>query len=92
MDLESIRRAPAKPGKIHRGLAAALGVDPAAISRLLTEERRSGAGEIGPLACYLEIKLSPAETSIAGARFGRRHPQIIDFGQEIFVHVPMHDA
>uniref|UniRef100_UPI003F6EEFB8 helix-turn-helix domain-containing protein n=1 Tax=Elioraea sp. TaxID=2185103 RepID=UPI003F6EEFB8 len=46
MDIEVIRRALAKPGKTQRGLAAALGVDPAAVNRLLKGERQLKAAEI----------------------------------------------
>lgn len=92
MDIEAIRRALAKPGKTQRGLAAALGVDPAAINRLLKGERQLKAAEIAPAARYLEIDLSPEEVAITGVRPRPRHPQVVDIGVDAFALVPLYEA
>jgi transcriptional regulator with XRE-family HTH domain len=42
-----------QPGKTQRGLAHALGVDPASINRLLKGRRKLRVDEIGPAARYL---------------------------------------
>jgi phage repressor protein C with HTH and peptisase S24 domain len=49
-----IRDGLARPGKTQRGLAAALGVDPSAVSRLLTGARQLRAAELPVVAAYLE--------------------------------------
>lgn len=92
MDIELIRRALAKPGKTQRGLAAALGVDPAAVNRLLKGERQLKASEIGPLASYLEIEVTPDEQAITGVRQRPRHPNVVDIGPDAFALVPVYDA
>jgi phage repressor protein C with HTH and peptisase S24 domain len=48
-----IRRGLAKPGKSQRGLAQALGIDPAGVNRLLKGERQLKAAEIAEVARYL---------------------------------------
>jgi phage repressor protein C with HTH and peptisase S24 domain len=55
MDLDWIRSGLHKPGKTQRGLAAALGVDASAVSRLLAGTRQLKAAEIAAVARYLEI-------------------------------------
>ncbi|GIX10337.1 S24 family peptidase [Elioraea sp.] len=92
MDIEVIRRALAKPGKTQRGLAAALGVDPAAVNRLLKGERQLKAAEIAPAARYLEIELSADELAITGVRPRPRHPNVVDIGPDAFALVPVYDA
>lgn len=42
------------PGKTQRGLATALGLDPSAVSRLLTGARQLRAAELPVVAAYLE--------------------------------------
>jgi len=49
-----IRDGLAKPGKTQRGLANALGLDPSAVSRLLTGGRQLRAAEIPVVAAYLD--------------------------------------
>ena len=49
-----IRDGLAKPGKTQRGLANALGLDPSAVSRLLTGGRQLRAAEIPMVAAYLD--------------------------------------
>lgn len=53
MDIDKIRKALQKPGKTQRGLATALGVDPAAISRLLTGHRQLKLHEVPKAEAYL---------------------------------------
>lgn len=48
-----IRRGLAKPEKSQRGLAKALGIDPAGVTRLLAGERQLKAAEIAKVARYL---------------------------------------
>lgn len=48
-----------KPGKTQRGLAAALGVDPSAISRLLAGTRQLRAAELPVVAAYLDTPTPP---------------------------------
>jgi phage repressor protein C with HTH and peptisase S24 domain len=48
-----IRRGLAKPDKSQRGLAKALGIDPAGVTRLLNGERQLKAAEIAKVARYL---------------------------------------
>lgn len=49
-----IRDGLAKPGKTQRGLANALGLDPSAVSRLLTGGRQLRAAEIPVVSAYLD--------------------------------------
>lgn len=56
MDLDWIREGLTRPGKTQRGLAAALGIDPSAVSRLLTGRRRLRADEIVAVAEHLGIR------------------------------------
>lgn len=70
-----IRDGLAKPGKTQRGLAHALGLDPSAVSRLLTGGRQLRAAEIPVVAAYLDSRApssliepgttSPARTTVA---------------------------
>lgn len=53
-EIDWIRDGLAKPGKTQRGLASALGLDPSAVSRLLTGGRQLRAAEIPVVAAYLE--------------------------------------
>ncbi|MBO6782586.1 MAG: helix-turn-helix transcriptional regulator [Alphaproteobacteria bacterium] len=73
-----IRDGLARPGKTQRGLAQALGLDPSAISRLLTGSRQLRAAEVPVVAAYLENEvpagLSPVRTE-AGARPGPTSPR-----------------
>ena len=61
MDIDWIRQGLRKPGKTQRGLAAALGVDASAISRLLNGTRQLKAAEIALIARYLG-ETPPAES------------------------------
>lgn len=53
-ELDWIRDGLARPGKTQRGLAMALGLDPSAVSRLLTGARQLRAAELPVVAAYLE--------------------------------------
>jgi len=57
IELDWIRDGLAQPGKTQRGLAAALGIDPSAISRLLGGERQLRAAELPLVAAYLEAAI-----------------------------------
>lgn len=59
-DIEWIRAGLEKPGKTQRGLAAALGVDPSAVSRLLAGSRHLRAAELPLVAFYLESDVPDA--------------------------------
>lgn len=56
-ELDWIRDGLAKPGKTQRGLAIALGLDPSAVSRLLTGSRQLRAAELPVVAAYLESEV-----------------------------------
>lgn len=64
MDLAWIRKGLEKPGKTQRGLAAALGVDPAAVNRLLKGERQLKAAEIEKARSYLEVMELPVNPRV----------------------------
>jgi transcriptional regulator with XRE-family HTH domain len=53
MNLDWIVNGLKKPGKTQRGIAKALGRDPAAVTRLLAGERQLKAAEIAKIASYL---------------------------------------
>lgn len=63
MDVQWIIEGLKKPGKSKKGLAAALGRFPSAISDILAQRRQIRAGEISIIADYLEVHL-PAERAI----------------------------
>jgi hypothetical protein len=58
-ELAWIRDRLARPGKTQRGLATALGLDPSAVSRLLTGQRQLRAAELPVVSAYLEIDTPP---------------------------------
>ncbi|MEK9900096.1 MAG: S24 family peptidase [Rhodospirillaceae bacterium] len=67
-ELDWIRDGLAQPGKTQRGLAAALGVDPSAISRLLGGERQLRAAELPLVVAYLDAAIPSGlapETAVA---------------------------
>ena len=92
MEIELIRAALAKPGKTQRGLAAALGVDPAAVHRLLKGERQLKAAEIPAAARYLELESGDLGEIGRTVVVRKRHPQVVDFGAETYVMLPVYDA
>jgi phage repressor protein C with HTH and peptisase S24 domain len=53
-DLEWIRKGLAKPGKTQRGLANALGIDAAGVTRLLKGDRQLKAAEVDRVKRYLD--------------------------------------
>lgn len=55
MDTDWIREGLKRAGKSQRGLAAYLGLDPSAISRLLAGERLLKADEVARIAAYLSV-------------------------------------
>ena len=59
MELDWIRDGLLKSGKTQRGLAAALGVDPSAISRLLAGTRQLRVAELPVVAAYLDSPIPP---------------------------------
>jgi phage repressor protein C with HTH and peptisase S24 domain len=54
MNIDWIRKGLMRQGKSQRGLAAALGVDPAAVNRLLKGDRQLKAAEIEKAQAYLD--------------------------------------
>jgi phage repressor protein C with HTH and peptisase S24 domain len=71
MDIvEWIRGGLRKPGKTQAGLAAALNVDPAAVSRLLKGDRKLRADELPKVARYLES--DPAAISVPAEKSSAR--------------------
>lgn len=80
MDLDWIREGLTRPGKTQRGLAAALGIDPSAVSRLLTGRRRLRADEIVAVAEYLGVR-PPLEAFAGPPRpRGRGVPGMVENG------------
>jgi phage repressor protein C with HTH and peptisase S24 domain len=65
MDLEWIKQGLKKPGKSQRGLAAALGIDPSGVSRLLAGTRELKAAEIAKVEAYLD---APADLGAPAVR------------------------
>lgn len=67
-NIEWIRSGLTRPGKTQRGLATALGLDPSAVSRLLTGNRQLRAAEIPVVAAYLESEAPLSGFSGASAK------------------------
>jgi hypothetical protein len=53
--LEWLREGLIRPNKSRRGLAKAIGIDPASVTRMLQGRRRFRVEEIAPAARYLDI-------------------------------------
>ncbi|MGZ0247147.1 MAG: helix-turn-helix domain-containing protein [Alphaproteobacteria bacterium] len=68
-ELAWIRDRLARPGKTQRGLATALGLDPSAVSRLLTGQRQLRAAELPVVSAYLEIDTPPSRHTSAASGF-----------------------
>jgi phage repressor protein C with HTH and peptisase S24 domain len=68
-----IRRGLGKPGKSQRGLADALGIDPAGVTRLLKGERQLKATEIAKVARYLgeAVPMPPVRGALSGGAVAR---------------------
>ena len=64
MDLEWIRRGLEKPGKSQRGLAEALGIDPAGVTRLLQGKRQLKAAEIDKISRYLDEQIPTKASAV----------------------------
>lgn len=64
MDLDWIRTGLKRPGKTQRGLAAALGVDPSQVNRLLKGDRRLRADEVEKIKRYLDIPVIESSSAI----------------------------
>lgn len=62
---EWIRRGLAKPGKTQRGLARALGLDPAGVNRLVHGRRQIKVGELAATERYLEEPAPPEIRTLA---------------------------
>jgi len=75
-----IRRGLAKPGMSQRGLAQALGIDPAGVNRLLKGERQLKAAEIAEVARYLGEEPPALGRPLAKARRGTAAP--LDAGDD----------
>jgi len=65
MTLAWIREGLKKPGKSQRGLAAALGIDPSGVSRLLAGTRELKAAELPKVEGYLGVRADLSETAAA---------------------------
>lgn len=89
MDIGKIRKGLEKPGKSQRGLALALGVDPTAVSRLLSGQRQLKLHEVPKVEAYLfgSTELEPQKgttqngvssvtSSPAGVAFDRSLPPL----------------
>lgn len=63
MSLTWIREGLKKPGKSQRGLAAALGIDPSGVSRLLAGTRELKASEIAKVEGYLGVRADLSEAA-----------------------------
>ncbi len=73
-EIDWIRDGLDKPGKTQRGLAQALGLDPSAISRLLTGSRQLRAAEIPVVAAYLGSD-APPDLLLDGGLPGPKTPR-----------------
>ncbi len=80
MNLDWIRQGLKRPGKSQDGLAAALGVHPAQISRLLAGTRRLRVDELAAISAYLGVTpetgaplASPMSTDDDGAALDPAH-------------------
>lgn len=62
MSIEWIRQGLKKPGKSQAGLARALGLDPAAISRLLAGDRQLKVNEIDKVKAYLDERNNSSQS------------------------------
>lgn len=58
MDIAQIRKGLEKPGKSQRGLAAALGIDPSAVNRMLAGTRQLKLSEVPKVEAYLNEKFT----------------------------------
>lgn len=74
MDVEWIRQGLKKPGKSQRGLAAALNLDPAAITRLLEGKRQLKAREVPVIEAYLDESAPPQVAPVSIPENARRAP------------------
>ena len=72
MDIETIKRLLRETGHTQRDLAAHLGVDPAAITRLLAGQRRLRLDEAPKVEAFFGI--GPARPTPAGANIDLRPP------------------
>ncbi len=70
--VEWIRRGLARTGKTQRGLADALGIDPAGVNRLLKGQRQLYAHELSKIADYLEDDIPEITFSISAAEANER--------------------
>lgn len=84
-----IRRGLTKPGKSQRGLAQALGIDPAGVNRLLKGERQLKAAEIAEVARYLGEEPPALGSPLAKAR--RAGPPT-DAGDDAYARVAVYEG
>jgi len=61
IDLKTLRAQLDQPGKSQRELAGILGIDPAAVNRILTGERQIKARELEKILSYIGASESPQE-------------------------------
>ena len=93
LDIRTIERGLAKPGKTKGGLAAAMGVRPGAVSEILADARLIKASEIQPIIDYLELNSVPIMGRVgAGATIEPEHEQVPPEGLgEIDLPFPIED-
>lgn len=85
LTIEQIREGLAQPGKTQKGLAAAMGVDNSAVSRLLTGKRALKTHEVPAILAYLEAGITKSEGG------SRPLPEIVQIGGDRFAMLPVFD-
>lgn len=88
MYIDWIRSGLSKPGKDRTGLAAAMGVAPSQVSRILKNMRKIAAVELAPISAYLESPL-PHDGIWNGVGTA---PVLGDVGGRIWCEMSMFDA
>lgn len=95
MDYQWIEDGLKKPGKTKKGLAAALGRFPSAISDLLNHRRRLRADEIEKVAAYLEVPVpvgGPKLAPLVGYVGAGAEAHLFEAGQGPFDEVEAPDG
>lgn len=85
-----IRRGLARPGKSQRGLAQALEIDPAGVTRLLKGERQLKAAEIARVARYLGEE--PPIGRDAGRPPSRHTESSVEDGEDAYARIAVYEG
>lgn len=85
-----IRRGLAKPGKSQRGLAQALAIDPAGVTRLLKGDRQLKAAEIARVARYLGEE--PPIGRGAGRPESAHTEAAVDGGEDAYARIAVYEG